>query len=950
MLHRILVFFFLFASFYVALAEEQQTYSPPALIDSLITSFEKADHVQKYKLAETIIPACLKGDEVVSVLPVHNKMSDDEINLMVFFAADRFYYNVSDFKKCIDYIERTLQLTAREDNLTDDQRDIRATALADKAYILFKLSQMEEATEAATEAVKYAKQHNNLLQLSRAYLYHSIVNYGLRRPDEAIEFVELAIATNNKLGLNNNTHNTYGIACEIYSFAQQMDKAIEYGEKAVETAEKVGSFPGAVNHLSQLSYAYNRQGDYQKGLEMAQQAIDMVNEKLPEDRNLLAISMVYKAHNLLDLKRYPEAADVLREAIAIDEELGNTRAVIYDHKALCEALSHFDEHGELIALRRYSRMADSLHMADLNEALGKANAELRNDELKEDNEEKDRYQHRMLLLSVIIGAVLLSAIGFLIYAMRLKSKSNKTLLELQHARESFFTNITHELRTPLTLILGLVDKIKQNQSPAPTRQTLKTDAESIEIIQREGNQLLNLINQLLDISKVKAGMADPQWTHADIVTYINMMVETYQQLANQKGIEILYAPNEKELMMDFVPDYAQKVIGNLIANAIKFTPDYGHVYLTTETDNEYLHLTIADTGPGIPSQYKKHVFDPFFQGNTEGADTGTGIGLSLVKQIVDAVKGTIELKSAEGKGTVFMLRLPLTNPLTAQSGKMLRSTVADEKDAHSKDSSDNDIQRILIVEDNRDVAYYIGSSLQGNYEIDYANNGRVGLDKAEHLVPHLIITDLMMPEMDGIELCKRIRQSEITSHIPIIVITAKATEKERVVGIEAGADAYLFKPFNADELNARVRNLLEQRRTIREKILRSISDNASPDKDDLLNSNELSDADRKFLGRITDLVFSMMKNGAVDIDSLASHLFMTPSQFRRKFTSVTGQKPAAYILNIRLSNAKRMLDANPELTISQVAERCGFADASHFSNAFKRQFGITPSQYIKRVK
>ena len=950
MLQRILFLAYLLVLFSIASAEEQQTYSSPALVDSLIAEYEKAGHHDKYKLEGKIIPACLKGDEVVDSLPLHPDLSEKELDLLLYFAADRFYYNVSDFKKSIDYIQWVIDHTQQEDKLTDEQQMIRATALADKAYILFKLSKMEEATEAAKEAVKYAKQHDNLLQLSRAYLYHSIINYGLRRPDEAIEFVELAIQTNNKLGLNNNTHNAYGIACEIYSFAQKMDKAIEYGQKAVKAAEEVGSFPGAVNHLSQLSYAYNRQGDFQKGLETAQQAIDMVNEKLPEDRNLLAISMVYKAHNLLDLKRYPEAADVLREAIAIEEELGNTRAVIYDHKALCEALSHFDEHGELIALRRYSRMADSLYMADLNEALGKANAELRNDELKEDNEEKDRYSRRMMLLSIIIGAVLLSAIGFLIYAMRLKSRSNKTLMDLQHARESFFTNITHELRTPLTLILGLVDKIKDNQSLSPTKQTLKSDAESIEIIQREGNQLLTLINQLLDISKVKAGMADPQWIYADIVTYISMMVETYQQLANQKGIEIIYAPNEKELLMDFVPDYIQKVIGNLLANSIKFTPDYGHIYLTTEDEGEQLMLTVADDGQGIPSQYRKHIFDPFYQGNTEGADTGTGIGLSLVKQIVDAVKGTIEVKSAEGKGTVFILRLPLANPQNALSAQEKKSAVAEENHSLDNDANNSNIQRILIVEDNRDVAYYIGSSLQGNYEISYANNGRVGFDKAEHLVPNLIITDLMMPEMDGIELCKRVRQSEITSHIPIIVITAKATEKDRVVGIEAGADAYLFKPFNADELNARVRNLLEQRRTIREKILRTISENTQSNKDDLLNSNDISDTDRKFLGRITDLVCSMMKKGAVDIDSLASHLFMSPSQFRRKFTSITGQKPAAYILNIRLSNAKRMLDANPELTISQVAERCGFVDAAHFSNAFKRQFGITPSQYTKRIK
>ena len=927
-------------------------------VDSLLARYERASHQQKAELAQTLFPLCLEGDEVAPAitLPESKGMPADSIDLLVFFVADRYYYNTGGYTRALSYIDRALPLCSAPKTGTR-AADIRATMLADRGYLLSKTGQMSKATEASQEAVKFAKKTGNLLQLSRAYLYLSIINFSMQQSAEAIDFVEKSIETNQRLGLNNQTHNAYGVACEIYSFAKQTEKAIDYGQRAVEAARAVGSDAGVANHLSQLSYAYNRSGDYQHGLEAAQQAVSFAEQMSPPDRNLLAVSIVYKAHNLIDLKRYREAADEMRRAIAIEKEIGNARAVCYDYSTLSEALSHYDSDAALQAMKRYAQLADSLHLADLHEALGKANAEFKNDELKQENAEARQHNRSFMVASAILAAIMLLAIGILIYAMRLKSRSNEALRNLNRARESFFTNITHEFRTPLTLILGMSRKVK-----AADGKDIKSIHDSADIIERNGNRLLGLISQLLDISKVQAHAAQPDWRNGNIVAYLDMLVENYQLLANEKGIELTYAPENRSVKMNFVSDYVQKVVGNLLSNAIKFTPKYGRIYMTTRCKDGQFVLTVADNGCGIALKDQPHIFGPFYQaeGTQSEQSPGTGVGLFLVSQIVDSLDGTVGVESAPGKGSVFTVTLPITTeakdvstPLNSDGSQ----TVGGDPDSQlSPLNSQLSIEpRVLIVEDNSDLAYYIETQLDGTHQVFHANNGRVGFEKAEALVPDLIITDLMMPEMDGLELCRRVRQSDIINHVPIIVITAKATDEERIQGIEAGADAYLYKPFSREELNMRASKLLEQRQLLREKYSQAVNaaataDSQTSDTHSMLDDSNMSDADKKFFGRITNLVYSLMKHGNVDVDTVASELCMSPSQFRRKFTSLTGITPAVYINKLRMSNAQRLIDAHPDWTISQVAERCGFSDSAHFTNAFKRQFGITPSQYARRAR
>jgi len=416
--------------------------------------------------------------------------------------------------------------------------------------------------------------------------------------------------------------------------------------------------------------------------------------------------------------------------------------------------------------------------------------------------------------SIVFSVVVVILIGALItffYIQRIHRRSHQNLKRIAKMREAFFTNITHEFRTPLTVILGLSQDM-QNDSSDEVKERAKT-------IERQGRGLLTLINQLLDISKIKSQVGNLDWRNGSITTYVSMLVDTYREYARKKNIDLqLYI--KEPITMDFVPDYVSKVFNNLISNALKFTPDYGKINVTMWHADNIMHVEVSDTGEGMDEETAANVFKPFFQGETESKGIGTGVGLALVKQIIDLVEGNISVESQVGKGTTFYIEIPMKNECQNKWGEaVVDNAPILPEEVKAPVDSDGPVNQcmVLVIEDNRDIASYIGGLLSDHYSVAYAANGEEGLQRAIDLVPDLIITDLMMPGMDGLELCRRVRADEVVNHIPIIVVTAKVSEQERVEGIEAGADAYLSKPFNVDELRTRVERLLDRQRALRDK-------------------------------------------------------------------------------------------------------------------------------------
>ena len=397
--------------------------------------------------------------------------------------------------------------------------------------------------------------------------------------------------------------------------------------------------------------------------------------------------------------------------------------------------------------------------------------------------------------------------------------------------------------------------------------------------------------------------------------------------------------------MDFVPDYVNKVVNNLLSNALKFTPEHGRVRLSSWRDGDRLHIDVADTGCGMDKETLARVFEPFYQGKGETQHVGTGVGLALVKQIVDAVEGTITAESEVGKGTRFRISVPIHNDSrrliaeeSAAAGAANTPLLPETENPPTDNEGADDQCRVLVIEDNSDIAAYIGSHLMDRYAVSYADNGVEGMKKAYDLVPDLIITDLMMPGMDGLEVCRELRGNEVTDHIPIIVVTARITEEERIRGLEAGADAYLAKPFNTDELRTRVEKLLERNHRLRDKF--GGGSDGGTDK-----GSSLTDAERRFLAKTVDLIYQLMDKRCLDVNSLAEKLCMSPRQLHRKLVAITGDSPATYMLRVKMQRARHLLETKPGLTIEEIAERCGFDHAPNFYSAFKKLYGITPMDY-----
>lgn len=562
--------------------------------------------------------------------------------------------------------------------------------------------------------------------------------------------------------------------------------------------------------------------------------------------------------------------------------------------------------------------------------------------IQENYQMEQRTKNIILFAGISILLLTIIIIGFLLYVVRIKSRTQKIMRHMETVRNKFFTNITHEFRTPLTVILGLANRLSEKT---------EKDQESIASLQtiiRQGDHLLNLVNQLLNISKVRSSIEEPEWRTGDIVAFIRMIVENFQIFAQQKHLNLIFVPQQTFLQADFVPEYFRKIMHNLLSNALKYTPKGGHIFITATQEKNNLVIQIADSGKGIDKQDLPHIFETFYQGNNSCMDMGTGVGLSLAKQMVETMGGQITVKSAIDKGTVFFVTLPLKHGTSqweewvpGESDKNIIPSVAAPNPAHSETELPNsDITTILLVEDNQDVAFYIGGLLKDRYRLLYARDGKEGLEKAIEYMPDLILTDLMMPGMNGFDLCREIRSSIVLNHIPIIIITAKSEDVDKVQGIEAGADAYLLKPFNTDELYVRIDKLLEQRRVLREKYSQALRNNCT-------DTVKLLPADQAFIDRLTNIIYSQISDTSLNSDKIAEKMCISKSQLNRKIRVITGNNTNTYILYVRMEKAKRMLSSN-DMPIGDIAMQCGFEDVGYFGRVFKQTFHMTPSQYRKK--
>ena len=551
-----------------------------------------------------------------------------------------------------------------------------------------------------------------------------------------------------------------------------------------------------------------------------------------------------------------------------------------------------------------------------------------------------------LLYLAVILAILYSIYHFRLNQKLAKAETQK-LQELARVKTELYTNITHEFRTPLTIIKGMASQIK----------TTPKEAESL--IRRNSSHLLHLVNQLLDMSKMEAGKMELSLIQNNIIAFLRYLTQSFQSYAAIQDIQLSFVSEDEEVLMNYDAEKLQHIVANLLSNAVKFSPKNTTVVLhtalietKTEADTTWLQIKVIDKGMGIAETQIPHIFDRFYQ--ADGSHTrrgeGTGIGLALVKCFVELMKGTVSVKSTLGQGSTFKVLLPVTQTAPAETlvdSKTILNNNAVEALASSPASTiiepssaleKNNLPLLLVIEDHPDIISYIKICLKSAYNIHIAKDGQKGIDKALELIPDIIISDVMMPEKDGFEVTHTLKNDERTSHIPLILLTAKSDINSKIDGLESGADAYLAKPFNEKELKVRLQKLIELRRKMQSRYAAFSTPTPLVEKEE--KATKMEDA---FLIKMNAILEKNINNVQFKVEDLSRQLGMSQSQLYRKIKALTGLSLVNYIRTYRLKKAKHLL-ATTELNISEVAYETGFSSPAYFSRTFAKEFGFPPSQ------
>jgi signal transduction histidine kinase/ligand-binding sensor domain-containing protein/DNA-binding NarL/FixJ family response regulator len=543
--------------------------------------------------------------------------------------------------------------------------------------------------------------------------------------------------------------------------------------------------------------------------------------------------------------------------------------------------------------------------------------------------------------------------------IQIVSLKHKVLLEQQltDLKLKFFTNISHELRTPLSLIIGPIEELLK------TDGTREKTREYLSVIDKNARRMLNHVNNLLDFRKIQTGKMRLALSQIEMVSFLKDIYEGFTNLAEIRKVEFTFQSNVDTFMAWIDPEKMDTVVFNLLSNAFKFTKDNKkiHIHFKKTEGHDKFQILISDEGYGIPEEYIPYIFERFkvLRNNDERVSKGTGIGLSLVKEIVELHKGEVNVESEMGKGSLFIVEMYAgadhynkgeVDFGHVQQNQYIHSNL-DEIDILSADAemlnctNNPDAPTILIVEDNAELRDYLQKILSAHYNIVCANNGRVGLEKALESLPDLIISDIMMPGMNGIELLDKLRNEIKTSHIPIILLTAKNSLESEIEGLKYGADAYITKPFKMDFLKARVQNLLEQRKRIMEKAgmdgLRIMD--LSPDQ------IVVTARDEEFIKNVIGTIEENMQNTGFNIESIASAVGMGRTTFFKKLKSLTGMAPIEFLRDMKLKRGYQLIETG-EFTISEIAFKLGFSDAGYFTKCFKEKYNTTPTAIMKKVK
>jgi signal transduction histidine kinase/DNA-binding response OmpR family regulator len=819
-----------------------------------------------------------------------------------------YYWVTGDYDKAADFAFQMLRVF---EGLGDEQ------GLA-KAYTLIGLiheewGNFDKSKEYHLQSLALNRKANRLYDM--AYNYNSLgtlhKSYG--KNDEAYTYylksLELRKQIKDEDGMSQSYVNLGGFAHD----RKEYDRELEYYTLALPIAKKLGN----INRLSLISQALGK--------------IYMVKGQFENADKLLQDALIMA--RTLGNKKVQGA--IYRSLLTMEKERGDyEKALAYSMKEMAVQDSLFTEE----KTRQMAEMEASYETGKKEQAI-----EL----LARDNKIRALWQN---IFGGGLTIMLLS--GFLYYRVqRSNDKKNRELLEVQESvnkkltevdkmKSHFFASVSHEFRTPLTLIKGPIEQLLEHPEQALT-------LDKAQMIHRNSNRLLQLVNQLLDLSKLDAGNLRMEISGGDIYKFLRIISSSFDSYAQQHGIKYMVQFDGLSLLASFDQDKLEKIAYNLLSNAFKFTPGQGSVVFMCRHAEQKLIMEVSDNGRGIDPRHLPHIFDRFYQATDHhAAYEGTGIGLSLVKELVSLMEGSIDVASEPGKRTTFTVTLPIVplesgigeNPTVSSLGKTYHGN---KPDTSPVETNADEKETILVIEDNADMRGFIREQLTREYRIIEAVQGIEGFALACREIPDLIISDIMMPEMNGIALCEAIKKDERTSHIPMIMLTARDGRESKIEGLETGADDYLIKPFDSHELSARIRNLIAQRQQLRKKYSQQIV---------LQPKNiTISSVDNLFLEKVESTIEKYLSQARFGVPQLQDALSMSKTQFHRKMKALTDQAPGEFLRNYRLKRAAQLLEQQGG-NVTEIAFAVGFGSLSYFTRSFKDLFGKSPSEYSQLQK
>jgi signal transduction histidine kinase/DNA-binding response OmpR family regulator len=756
-----------------------------------------------------------------------------------------------------------------------------------------------------------------------------------------IEFLNKALALSQQLGnkmIEARILNSMGIIYLLPDSQKTLpffEKAVniskDYLEKAVNISKDYIANTIAMCY-GNIGNVFKNAHDYHRAIEYHDKALQL-HQKYKQKR-LICIALHNIGSTYFGLKEYETALSYYMQSLKIAKKLKEQRLLIASFRSLGELYAETNFHaynlGKAVAYLEKALQAAKTANAKIdvwtalpvmvNVYKQKVSAHQQPDDYKRLVEHLEAYQ----------------ALTYELF----NEKSDKKLKALQVIHQvdelqkrmdwerRFFANVSHELRTPLTLMLLPLEELMR-------RDRDKEEKEALALALQNTYRLQKLVNETLDMAKADAGKLTAQTIYDNLPAFLDSISQPFKALGIKDGIRFHFVTNQKKTLAHFDADKLEKIITNLLSNAFKFSHLGGAVWLRLNVEKGFATISVEDNGIGISKEAMTHLFERFYQVETGKVRQGTGLGLAYVKELIECCGGTIAVESTPDKKTTFRIRMPISQKAFAD--EPIGQAIRKRNIKQVRKPSDKDKAIILIVEDNQELRGYVRHQLEKDYDIQEAENGADGYEKAVAQVPDVIITDVMMEKMNGYELCEKVKGTVATSHIPVIMLTAKSAIESRLSGYEKGADIYLSKPFNLQELKLNVRNLLKLQEQWRKRYATGL----------VLGGDEKKPMGDVWIKRLEQVMEKNLSDENYGIRELEKEAALSHMQLYRKLKATIGVSGSEFIQNIRLKKAARLLSEKAG-NVSQVAYEVGFRSQTHFSSSFKKLYQMSPKEFYKR--